>query len=82
MACWNGLSTAQQVRLISVGNLPMGYQPEGDCQNPSTCCIESQEDAAPGPRFYCWDCAIEYLGRLRDGTDRLPELPAGSPPLF
>jgi hypothetical protein len=74
MACWDGLSAAQQVRLITWGNLPIDYQPEGECQNPATCGIETQEDAAPGPRFYCWDCAIKYLERLRDGTDQLPEL--------
>lgn len=73
MYCWNGLSADQQVRLITWGNLPLGYKPEGECHNPATCSIESEEDAAPGPRFYCYDCAIAYLGRLRDGTDRLPE---------
>lgn len=75
MACFNGLSAEQQVRLIGWGNLPMGYKPEGWCQNPATCTIETHEDAAPGVRFYCYDCGMAYLGRLRDGTDRLPEMP-------
>lgn len=74
LPCWNGLSTEQQVRLISWGNLPLGYEPEGWCPNGATVSIESEEDAAPGPRFYCYGCAIAYLERLRDGTDRLPEL--------
>lgn len=61
MACWNGLSREQQRRLIEVGNLPIDYQPEGTCQNPARVCIETQDDEAPGPRFYCTDCAIGYL---------------------
>ena len=72
MHCWNGLSAEQQVRLISHGNLPWGYTAEGRCPNPAAVSIESEADAAPGPRFYCWDCAIEYLQALRDGTDELP----------
>jgi hypothetical protein len=61
MACFNGLSPDQQTRLIEVGNLPIGYEPEGDCPRGATVAIETQHDAAPGPRFYCTPCAIEYL---------------------
>jgi hypothetical protein len=74
LPCFNGLSAEQQVRLISWGNLPLGYQPEGPCQNGANVAIESEVDAAPGPRFYCWDCALVYVQNLRDGTDVLPEL--------
>jgi hypothetical protein len=73
LTCFNGLSTDQQVRLISWGNLPLGYEPEGECQGPAAVAIESEVDAAPGPRFYCWDCAVVYLQALRDGTDEPPE---------
>jgi hypothetical protein len=62
MPCWNGLSEAQQHRLISWGNLPFGYRPEGTCQRSATVGVECKGDAAPGPRFYCAPCAIEYLG--------------------
>jgi hypothetical protein len=58
MHCFNGLSPAQQVRLIGWGNLPLGFQPEGKCQEPAAVAIETEADAAPGPRFYCWDCAL------------------------
>jgi hypothetical protein len=61
MACWNGLSTEQQQRLIHVGNLEFGYEPTGDCPNPAQVAIEMERDAAPGPRFYCLPCAIEDL---------------------
>lgn len=61
MACWNGLSDEQQQRLIQVGNLPFGYQPEGICPNGAECAIELPDDKAPGPRFYCRRCAVEYL---------------------
>ena len=30
MACWNGLSDDQQNRLLAQGNLPIGYEPEGN----------------------------------------------------
>lgn len=61
MACWNGLSAAQHARLIEYGNLPIDYQPEGDCPNPASVAVETENDAAPGPRFYCGPCAIIYL---------------------
>lgn len=61
MACWNGLSPSQQGRLIAYGNLPLGYQPEGDCPNGAEVAIETESDLAPGPRFYCRACAIADL---------------------
>lgn len=61
LACWNGLSTEQQRELIQRGTLEIFYTPEGECQNPAELCIETMYDEAPGPRFYCASCAIEYL---------------------
>lgn len=62
MTCWSNLSQAQQTRLIEHGNLPMGYRPEGQgCGRGATVCIETEEDLAPGPRFYCHPCAIQHL---------------------
>jgi hypothetical protein len=63
MACWNGLSADQQARLVHHGNLPLGYVPEGTCPNGAEVGIETEHDLAPGPRFYCRRCAIEYLER-------------------
>jgi len=83
MACWNGLSTEQQHRLITVGNLPWGYQPEGECQRGAAVAVEAEGDMAPGPRFYCHLCAIDYVRFLH--LDRLDPDSAdgrrlGSPP--
>jgi hypothetical protein len=64
MRCWNGLSDGQKFRLIQVGNLPFGYQPQGPCPNPAEIGIETIDDEAPGPRFYCQPCAIDYLAQL------------------
>jgi len=62
MPCWNGLSGEQQHRLITVGNLPIGFVPEGGwCPNGAEVAIETQHDEAPGPRFYCVGCGITYL---------------------
>lgn len=61
MTCWNALSADQQRYLIERGNLPWGYIPVGRCQNAAAVAIETAADEAPGPRFYCRDCAIEYL---------------------
>ena len=61
MACWNGLSADQQARLLEWGNLPLGYREEGTCPNPAEVAIETMHDSAPGPRFYCVPCALEYL---------------------
>lgn len=65
MTCWNGLSLDQQNRLIEVGNLPIGYVPEGDCDNPAQVEITTMWDVSPGPRFYCIECAIEYTELCR-----------------
>lgn len=65
MACWNGLSTDQQQTLILVGTLPINYRPEGECERGAEVCIETQDDTAPGPRFYCRPCAITDL---QEGT--------------
>ena len=67
MCGWNGLSPDQQHRLILVGNLPWGYAAEGKCPNGAEVAIECEDDAAPGPRFYCLDCAIGYLARRKFG---------------
>ncbi len=61
MACWNGLSEYQQHRLLTYGNLPIDYRPEVGCPNGAEVAIETQNDVAPGPRFYCRACAVEYL---------------------
>jgi len=61
MACWNGLSDEQQHRLIDVGNLEFGYEPAGRCPNGARVAIETEQDTAPGPRFYCVPCALVYL---------------------
>lgn len=65
MVCWNALSEAQQERLIVRGNLEIGYRAEGTaCDRDAELCIETQYDKAPGPRFYCIPCAIEFLRTL------------------
>lgn len=61
MACWNGLSIAQRERLLTWGNLPFGYEPEGYCPNGAEVGLEDKDDKAPGPRFYCRRCAIQFL---------------------
>jgi hypothetical protein len=66
MACFNGLSVEQQVRLVVHGNLPFGYHPEGECLNGAECGIETEEDTAPGSRFYCYPCAAKYLTFLHE----------------
>ena len=81
MPCWNALSVEQQQQLITVGNLPIGYRPEGDaCVLGAEVCIETQDDVAPGPRFYCRPCAIDFLTdrRLADG-EKLMRPPAKNP---
>lgn len=69
MVCFNGLSPEQQTRLVVHGNLPIGYMPQGPCPNGADCGIETQDDAAPGPRFYCYSCAAEYLTQLSKQHD-------------
>ena len=67
LTCWNGLSTEQQERLLTIGNLPIGYTPGGPCLNPAQVGVETSEDEAPAPRFFCFDCAIEYITQVRRG---------------
>lgn len=65
MHCWNGLSEDQKKRLIEHGNLEIGYQPEGSCPRGADCGIETKDDVAPGPRFYCYPCGtLELAGRI------------------
>lgn len=61
MYCFNGLSPRQQKRLVEWGNLPWGYEPEGPCTRPAEVEVTTVWDKTPGPRFYCRQCAIEYL---------------------
>ena len=68
MYCWNGLSEAQQERLIKVGNLPIGYKPEGECPNGAEMEVITMYDESPGPRFYCLDCGIGFLTVLANGA--------------
>jgi hypothetical protein len=69
MACWNGLSTEQQRMLIERGVLPVGHWAPagGTCSNGAAVAVETNEDEAPGPRFLCRPCAIEWLTK---GTER------------
>lgn len=64
MNCFNGLSKAQQKQLVDIGVLEYGWQPEGWCEHPATVAIETEEDATPGPRFYCLPCALAYVEGL------------------
>jgi hypothetical protein len=71
MPCWNGLSAEQQRRLIEVGGLPFGYEAEGDgCKRGAQCCVETMDDEAPGPRFYCFSCGIAHLLRSSVASSR------------
>ena len=67
MACWNGLSPAQQDMLIDRGVLLFGHwEPEGGtCTNGAQVAVEWEGDAAPGPTFFCIDCAIEHLATIK-----------------
>ena len=64
MVCWNGLSAAQQERLLTWGNLPFGYTPEGECPNGAEAEVTTMYDSAPGPRFYCLACLPGYIEQL------------------
>lgn len=65
MACWNGLSADQQRELLERGVLEIFYEPAGGtCDLGAQVAIETEGDVAPGPRFYCRDCAVEYLRSL------------------
>jgi hypothetical protein len=66
LACFNALGPDQQEFLVVEGYLPFGYRPEGGtCSNGAEVGLEFAYDypgeRAPGPRFYCVPCAIEYL---------------------
>lgn len=61
LACWNGLSAAQQHELITRGTLEIGYHPNGECPRGAEMCIETMYDEMPGPRFYCAPCALDYV---------------------
>jgi hypothetical protein len=67
LACFNGLSKDQQQFLVTEGFLPIGYEPEGECPNGAEVAIETEHDDFPGPRFYCMDCGLGYLARLKFG---------------
>jgi hypothetical protein len=67
MACFNSLSDWQKRHVVEEGYLPVGRKhPEGGtCQNGAELEVETQFDKFPGPRFYCVECAVEYLLSLR-----------------
>ena len=65
MACFNGLSAEQQHRVVHVGNLPWGYEPEGLCLRGAEVEITTMWDEFPGPRFYCLGCAVAYLAGVQ-----------------
>ncbi len=66
MHCWNTLSVEQQTMLLVEGVLPLGRKmPEGGtCSKPAELEVTTMYDEAPGPRFFCRRCAIEYLEQL------------------
>jgi hypothetical protein len=73
MSCFNALGPKQQERLVVYGNLPMGYVPRGGtCLNGAEVGLEFAPnypgERAPGPRFYCVLCAIEYLTARQAAT--------------
>jgi hypothetical protein len=65
LPCWNGLTAAQQDRLIHWGNLPLGFLAAGRCTSGAAVAVEWEGDEAPGPRFYCLDCALARLTALK-----------------
>lgn len=69
MFCFNGLDGGQQLRLVYHGNLEWGYQPMGRCHNPAQVEVTTVWDEMPGPRFYCIDCAIQYLINMKGHHD-------------
>lgn len=68
MPCWNALSAEQQRRLIEWGNLPIGYREAAPDHDGATVAIELDGDVAPGPRFYCLDCALGFLALVKFGA--------------
>lgn len=69
MTCFNGIDGGLQKRLVYHGNLPMGWVPSGRCHNPAEVEVTTIWDEMPGPRFYCIDCAIEYLTHVKERVD-------------
>lgn len=67
MPCWNALSPLQRQRLIEHGNLPIGYIEPDVAHAGASVAIETEDDEAPGPRFYCLDCAIGHLALIKFG---------------
>jgi hypothetical protein len=67
LVCWNGLSVKQQTELIERGVLEIGYVPRGWCDRPAEVQLETRQDKAPGPRFYCLRCAAMYLQAIAKG---------------
>lgn len=71
LPCWNALSPDQQHTLIE-GNrgpdirVPLG---DGQCERYAHVLIETVYDEKPGPRFYCLECAIDYLITMYLGDD-------------
>jgi hypothetical protein len=75
--CFNALGPDQQEFLVVEGYLPMGYIPRGGtCLNGAEVGLEFASDypgeRAPGPRFYCVPCAIEYLRARHAATMSSP----------
>lgn len=67
LPCWNALSEDQRNGLIDRGGRVR--EPEGDDSDhpPATVLIEAPlDEAAPGPRFYCYDCAALRAAELAD----------------
>lgn len=77
MHCFNGLSRAQQERVVNHGNLPFDFEPEGDCPNPAEVEVTTMWDLMPGPRFYCASCAVRYLAECRMSHPESEQAEAG-----
>lgn len=64
MPCFNGLSDEQQKRVVEWGNLPFAYEPAGTlCENGAEVGVYLDTDEYPGPRYYCRNCAIDWIRR-------------------
>jgi hypothetical protein len=75
MACFNALGPKQQERLVSYGNLPLGYIPRGGtCLNGAEVGLEFDSrypgERAPGPVFLCVPCARQYLADREEARDK------------
>jgi hypothetical protein len=65
MTCWNGLGTEMQEFLRTEGYIPWGAKPPaGECPRGAEVEVTTMWDEFPGPRFYCVQCAIDYLDTL------------------